>query len=62
MCSENLNPNIVMVKAYADYYSRVRTHLALEKASPRQSPAQATGSVVAIPLLGGLQHKYARMA
>src|SRR6266436_759897 len=51
-----------ILRAYADYYNRVRTHLALEKDTPVSRPAQATGSVVAIPLLGGLHHQYARMA
>jgi transposase InsO family protein len=43
-----------ILTAYADYYSRVHTHLALEKDAPFHRPVQAIGSVVAIPLLGGL--------
>jgi hypothetical protein len=48
--------------AYADYYNRARTHLALAKDAPLGRPVQKTGSVMAIPLLGGLHHRYARTA
>src|SRR3979490_3360315 len=41
-------------------YNRVRTHLALDKNAPLGRPVQTTGSVVAIPLLGGLHHQYTR--
>jgi transposase InsO family protein len=47
---------------YADYYNRVRTHLALDKDAPLGCRAQAMGSLAAIPLLGGLHHEYVRMA
>jgi transposase InsO family protein len=47
--------------AYADYYNRARTHLALAKDSPLGRPIQTTESVIAIPFLGGLHHQYARM-
>jgi transposase InsO family protein len=47
-------------RAYADYYNRVRTHLALEKDAPFHRLVKATGLVVAIPLLGGLHRQYAR--
>ena len=51
-----------VLRAYADYYNRSRTHLALAKDAPLSRPVQGVGSVVAIPLLGGLHHQYARMA
>jgi transposase InsO family protein len=51
-----------VLKAYADYYNRSRTHLALAKDAPLSRPVQRVGSVVAIPFLGGLHHQYARMA
>ena len=50
------------LRAYADYYNRVRTHLALDKDAPLGRRAQAIGSLAAIPLLGGLHHEYVRMA
>ncbi|HEX9524026.1 MAG TPA: integrase core domain-containing protein, partial [Reyranella sp.] len=51
-----------IVRAYADYYNRARTHLALDKDAPLGRPVHAIGQVVNIPLLGGLHHQYARMA
>src|SRR5882762_9844904 len=51
-----------VLRAYADYYNRARTHLALAKDSPLGRPIQTTGSVMAIPFLGGLHHRYARIA
>ena len=47
--------------AYADYYNRARTHLALSKDAPFHRFVEATGSAVANPVLGGLHHQYARM-
>jgi transposase InsO family protein len=47
-----------VLRAYADYYNRVRT---LEKDAPLGRPVQAIGSLVVIPLLGGLHHEYVRM-
>jgi transposase InsO family protein len=51
-----------ILRAYADYYNRARTHLALTKDAPDGRAVQTTGSIVAIPFLGGLHHQYARMA
>jgi transposase InsO family protein len=51
-----------LLRAYADYYNRARTHLALAKDAPLGRPVQTTGSIMAIPVLGGLHHRYARMA
>jgi transposase InsO family protein len=50
-----------VLRAYANYYNRSRTHLALAKDAPLSRPVQGIGSVEAIPLLGGLHHQYARM-
>jgi transposase InsO family protein len=51
-----------ILRAYADYYNRARTHLALAKDTPLGRPVQTTGSIMTIPFLGGLHHQYARMA
>jgi transposase InsO family protein len=51
-----------ILRAYADYYNRIRTHLSLEKDAPLGRPVQAIGSLAAVPLLGGLHHEHARMA
>jgi len=52
------------LKNFIDYYHSSRTHLALEKDSPesRAIQRQATGPIVAIPLMGGLHHRYERQA
>ncbi len=49
---------------YFEYYHESRTHLSLDRNAPVpravQSPEQ--GDVVAIPVLGGLHHRYTRAA
>ena len=49
---------------YVAYYMRSRTHLALAKDSPVPRPVQSptTGRIVATPEVGGLHHRYARVA
>src|SRR5580704_932700 len=44
-----------ILKSYADYYNRARIHLALAKDAPISRPVQTTGSIAAIPFLGGGQ-------
>jgi transposase InsO family protein len=50
--------------AYFHYYHRSRTHLSLRKDSPERRSIQppALGSVVAVPQVGGLHHRYERRA
>src|SRR5438477_8143888 len=50
--------------SYFDYYHRSRTHLSLGKDAPepRAIHPPAMGSVVALPLVGGLHHRYERRA
>jgi transposase InsO family protein len=50
-----------ILKLYADYHNRVRTHLSLDKDAPIHRAAHRTGTVEAIPILGGLHHHYVRM-
>ena len=52
------------LKSFIDYYHRSRTHLALEKDCPEPRPIQppAAGRIIAIPVLGGLHHRYERRA
>jgi len=48
---------------YVDYYHRTRTHLSLDKDCPDPRPIMRTiGKVVAIPQVGGLHHRYERLA
>jgi transposase InsO family protein len=53
-----------VLKSYFDYYERSRTHLSLGKDSPISRPIQpaAMGRVVEIPQVGGLHHRYERIA
>jgi transposase InsO family protein len=49
-----------ILKAYAAYYNRVRTHLALGKDAPLVRSVQQFGFIAARPILGGLHHEYCR--
>jgi transposase InsO family protein len=53
-----------ILKSYLDYYERSRTHLSLGKDAPVSRPIQpvGTGPIVEIPLVGGLHHRYERVA
>ena len=47
-----------------DNSHRSRTHLALDKDAPDHRPVQRPeeGTIVAVPQLGGLHHRYERLA
>ena len=53
-----------VLKSYFEYYERSRTHLSLGKDAPITRPIQpaAMGRVVEIPEVGGLHHRYERVA
>lgn len=53
-----------VLSSYVDYYQRTRTHLSLEKDCPhtRSVCRPERGKVVAIPQVGGLHHRYERLA
>ncbi len=50
--------------SYVDYYHRSRTHLSLDKDCPDARPIQPPnrGKVIAISQVGGLHHRYERLA
>ena len=50
------------LSAYMAYYHRTRTHLALQKDCPEPRAVQPVelGSIVSIPEVGGLHHRYER--
>src|SRR5215467_1924898 len=52
------------LKSFLAYYHASRTHLSLAKDPPESRPVQPLGSgtVVAIPQVGGLHHRYERRA
>ncbi len=53
-----------ILTAYFAYYHRARTHLSLEKDAPDVRPVEQpdAGRVVALPEVGGLHHRYVRLA
>jgi hypothetical protein len=53
-----------IVKSYFAYYHRSRTHLSLSKDAPdpREVCPLAMGEIVARPEVGGLHHRYERLA
>jgi putative transposase len=53
-----------LLDSFIDHYNQDRTHLGISKDSPlgrpvEQRPAGATSSVVSLPRVGGLHHRYA---
>ncbi len=53
-----------VLSSYVDYYHRIRTHLSLDKDCPDPRPIMPPriGKVIAIPQVGGLHHRYERLA
>src|SRR4051812_12425591 len=50
------------LSSYFRYYHKLRTHLSLGKQCPFPREALTVGKIVAIPQLGGLHHRYERIA
>src|SRR6267143_343026 len=52
------------LRSYFRYYHASRTHLALDKDAPEPRAVEPPdhGRIVALPLLGGLHHRYVRRA
>jgi transposase InsO family protein len=52
------------LRSYFEYYHRSRTHLSLGKDPPEPRAIQVPeiGSVVSVPQVGGLHHRYERQA
>lgn len=51
-----------LLRNYFAYYHRSRTHLALSKDTPEPRPIMKHGKIIAIPQVGGLHHRYERVA
>ncbi len=53
-----------LVRGYLAYYHGFRTHLSLGKDTPEPRPVEPPdqGNIVEIPMVGGLHHRYARLA
>ena len=50
-----------VLNSYSLYYNETRTHLGLSKDTPLPRPVQRSGAIVAVPILSGLHHRYARI-
>src|SRR5712691_1646818 len=50
-----------VLKSYARYYNKTRTHRSLDKDAPISRPVQRDGSIMSHALLGGLHHHYIRV-
>jgi putative transposase len=53
-----------LLSSYLEYYHHSRTHLSLDKDCPEPRPVQppSQGKIVAFPQVGGLHHRYERLA
>jgi transposase InsO family protein len=53
-----------VIDAYVDYYNSTRTHLSLTKRTPddNRRPTAKRGRIIALPKVGGLHHRYDRIA
>ena len=51
-----------ILASYLRYYHRSRTHLALQKQCPIQRQIMSEGRIVEIDEVGGLHHRYERVA
>jgi transposase InsO family protein len=49
-----------ILRSYASYYNKIRTHRSLDKDAPIGRPIQRTGVITSSPILGGLHHHYVR--
>jgi len=50
-----------VLKSYADYYNKSRTHRSLAKDPPLSRPVQRLGRIVSRALVGGLHYRYVRI-
>lgn len=65
---ECLDPTIVfneghlrrVLRDYAGYYNKFRTHLSLGKDTPDKRPICRYGKISSLPQLGGLHHSFVR--
>ncbi len=55
---------LTAVRAYIDYYNNDRPHMSLESDAPtgRSVEEPSDGKIVSLPKVGGLHHRYLRVA
>jgi transposase InsO family protein len=49
-----------VLRSYAPHYNEPRTHLSLAKDAPLRRVIQTVGSILPLPIIGGLHHHYVR--
>ena len=49
-----------ILKAFANYYNGIRTHLSLKKDAPFARSIERNERIASLPILGGLHHRYCR--
>jgi len=61
LCSTK--PDSRVLRQYVDYFNHSRTHLGLSKDTPvSRLVSSGPGRIVVIPQVGGLHHRYDRLA
>lgn len=50
-----------VLRCYTEYYNAARTHLSLAKDAPISRAVQDVGTILPMPILGGLHHHYVRI-
>jgi transposase InsO family protein len=50
-----------VLSQYSLYYNQTRTHLGLGKDAPLGRAVERSGTIIAMPILSGLHHQYARI-
>jgi transposase InsO family protein len=50
-----------ILRTYACYYNKIRTHRSLDKDAPAFRPVQRVGAIRSYAILGGLHHHYVRV-
>ena len=50
-----------ILKTYAGYYNKIRTHRSLDKDAPAFRPVQRVGNIASHAILGWLHHHYVRI-
>jgi hypothetical protein len=50
------------LREYVEYYNESRTHSSLGGDSPDGRAVETVGDVIETPVLGGLHHRYSRVA
>jgi len=50
-----------VLRSYQQYYNGTGTHLSLAKDAPLPRAIQTVGSILPLPVLGGLHHRYVRI-